>query len=94
MTGTVKEIMTVNHEPGGKLGNSPEEKFVARAAKASKGSANPVITLGMSKGWRFSCRPGNIVALMQPGAGTQAVTYTFVNAALWRAIKNRGASLT
>ena len=93
MTGTVERFET-KHEPGGKLGNTPEEQYIGRAGRATKITANSVVTLGVSKGWKFRCKPGDTVALWLPGSGEKAITYTLTNAALWRAIKNRGIGLT
>lgn len=94
MTGTIERIENETREPSGAMGNTPEEQYVARAMKASATTANAVITLGIAKGWRFNCRPGDVVALWVPASGATATTYDFRNAALWRAIKNRGVSLT
>lgn len=83
------------HEDSGRLDNSEAERFVARAIKVTgRAQANAVLTMGLSKGWRFRCNSGDEVALWVPVTGETATTYTLTNAALWRAIKNRDASLT
>lgn len=93
MTATVERYETT-HEPSGRIGNTPEEQYVARAMKASATTANATLTLGIAKGWKFRCAPGDQIKMWIPGAGKTATTYTLTNAALWRAIKNRGVSLT
>ena len=93
MTAMVQNYET-KHEPSGRMGTTPEERYVTRAIKASVTTANPTLTLGIAKGWRFRCLPGNEVKLWLPGSGETATTYTLTNAALWRAIKNRGVSPT
>ena len=92
-TGAIDRV-EVTREPSGRLGNTPEEQYVARAAQAMASTASATVTLGLAKGWKFRCRAGDEVALWLPGSGTTAVTYTLRYAALWRAIKTRGVSLT
>ena len=96
--GNTNAMMTQRYEtkrePSGRIGTTPEERYVARAMAASIATANATLTLGIAKGWKFRCRPGNEVAMWLPGAGETATTYTVTNAALWRAIKNRGEGLT
>ena len=95
VTGCVERIEHTTHEPSGKLGNTPEERFIARVlAVASAEQAGAVVMMGKSKGWRLHCLPGNVVKLWAPPTGATATTYTVTNATLWRAIKNRGLSLT
>ena len=91
---SVTERVETKREQGGRLENTPEEQYVARAAKATASTASATVTLGLAKGWKFRCGTGNEVALWLPGSGMAAVTYTLRNADLWRAIKNRGVSLT
>lgn len=93
MTSMVEKYET-KHEPSGRLGNTPEEQYVTRAIKASAATASATLTLGIAKGWRFSCLSGDEVKLWLPGSGETATTFTLTNAALWRAIKKRGVSLT
>lgn len=90
----ITEITNVTHEAETRLGHSPEDRYITRALRASRATANVVVTLGVAKGWRYACKAGNLVKLWIPGSGSRTVTYSLTNAALWRAIKNRGLSLT
>ena len=94
MTGTVVETTTVTHEPEGRLGTSLEDMYISRALQTTRATANAVVTLGVAKGWRYACKPGDLVRLWIPGSGQRATTYSLTNAALWRAIQNRGLSRT
>ena len=95
VTGCVEKIELTTHEPSSKLGNTPEERFIARVlAATSAEQAGAVVRMGKSKGWRFRCLVGFVVKLWAPPTGKVATTYTVTNATLWRAIKNRGLSLT
>ena len=93
MTGTV-ERFDVTHEQAGTLGSTEEERYIKRAMQATASTAFAVLTLGIAKGWKFNCRPGNVVAMWIPASGATATTYDTKNAALWRAIKKRDESLT
>lgn len=93
MTGTI-ERFEVTHEPSGALGSTEEERYIKRAMQATATTASAVLTLGIAKGWKFNCRPGDVVAMWIPASGATATTYDTKNAALWRAIKKRDESLT
>jgi len=88
----IRILTHTRHEAPGLLGGTPDEQFVRRAAICLEATANVIVTMGLSKGWRFRCLPGDFVDLWAP-AVWKPVTYTVRNAALWRAIKKRGVSL-
>ncbi len=94
MTGTVVETTNVKYEESGKLGATPEDMYISRVLQTTRATANAVVTLGVAKGWRYACKPGDLVKLWIPGSGQRATTYSLTNAALWRAIQNRGLSRT
>ena len=80
-------------ETPGTLGNSEAERYVRIAMLAEGDRISVVITLGLAKGWKFRCLLGNYIDLGEPTADGRPVTWTFKNAALWRAIKTRGIDL-
>ncbi len=90
----ITETTNVTHETEGRLGSTPAEMYISRALQATVATANTIATLGVAKGWRYACHPGNLVKLWIPGDGKRKETYSLTNAALWRAIKNRGLSRT
>ncbi len=83
----------VVQEASGVLDKSENERFVQRCTMATDLTAQATVTLGLAKGWRFRCLPGNFIDLWAP-AIWKPITYTLRSAALWRAIQNRGISLT
>lgn len=90
----VEERTVTTREPSGALGKSEHERYIALVAKAkNETTVSATITRGVSKGWRFRCRPGDLVELWAPPTGDKAITYSLRSAALWRAIKKRGISL-